>query len=207
MLNVVSLFHFEIGHKKKKGTNMKSILKTSIILFGLLSASATQAALVTANAELNYGQEVAPSNPNPSMAFGSASVVFDTVEMTLDLTATITGIFLDDVTFPSGGLAFGNLGPFHIHNAPAGANGAVVVPFELEDYYTITGDGLMVEVMGVSFDSSLLSELEQGNLYLNLHTLDYASGEIRGQLSMVSAPATISMIVLSVVLLSLKRKS
>ncbi len=185
---------------------MRSILKTSILLFGLFAAGASQAALVTAVADLNYEQEVDPSNQTPSVAFGSASVIFDTAELTLDLTATITGIFIDDVTFPSGGLSFGQLGPFHIHNAPAGANGPIVVPFELEDYYSSTGEGIMIEAMGVSFDSSLLAELEQGNLYLNLHTLDYGSGEIRGQLSAVSAPTTMGILLFSLVLLSLKRK-
>ncbi len=167
---------------------MKSFIKVGVLAASMLLASIANAAVITATASLDYGQEVAPSNPTASDATGMATIMFDTETMTLNLEATVNGIFIEDITFPDGGLAFGNAGPFHIHNAPAGANGPIAVPFSLESYYSATQDGISISVMGLSFDSSILPELSMGNLYLNLHSLDYGSGEIRGQLSMVSAP-------------------
>jgi hypothetical protein len=156
-----------------------------------LAALSAHASLITATAFLDYAQEVGPSNPVPSSATGTATVVFDDSTGLLDLTANIEGIFLSDITFPSGPLAFDGIGPFHIHNAPAGANGGVVVPFDDLGFFTETAEGLSIQANGVAFDVGLIPELLAGNLYLNLHTLDYPSGEIRGQLDAVPEATSI----------------
>ena len=153
----------------------------SCVLFAF--SGVAHSVLITASADLDYAQEVAPSNPTPSSATGTATIVFDTVTGSLDLTAEISGISLADVTFPSGPLAFGVAGPFHIHQGAAGANGPIVVPFSAESFFTETAGGLSISATGIGFDPALVAPLLDGDLYLNLHTLDYASGEIRGQLS------------------------
>lgn len=65
----------------------------------------------------------------------------------------------------------------HIHAAPAGVNGGVVVPL------TITTDG---EVDGCfDADADRIKAIRQNpeGYYINIHTVDVPSGEIRGQLS------------------------
>jgi hypothetical protein len=184
---------------------MQKILKIGLIIASFAMASVSNAEVIKATAILDYAQEVGPSNPNPSDSMGMAMLSFDTDTMMLSLEATIDGIFLQDITFPSGGLMFGNAGPFHIHNAPAGSNGGVVLPISLESYFAETMSGISVSVSGLAFDDSLIAELNMGNLYLNLHTLDYGSGEVRGQLARVSAPGIALMTCFGIFLL-FKRK-
>ena len=45
-----------------------------------------------------------------------------------------------------------------------------------------------------AYDPGILSALGSGDLYLNLHTLDYPGGEIRGQLQTVPEPQTLAML-------------
>ncbi len=161
----------------------RSLLKILVPCLLLAVSGAAHSTLITAFADLDYAQEVAPSNPTPSSATGTARLVFDTTTGLLDLSATITGISLADVTFPGGGLAFGAAGPFHIHQAAVGANGPIVVPFSAQSFFTDTGGGLAISAMGVGFDAALVAPLRAGELYLNLHSLSYGSGEIRGQLA------------------------
>ena len=161
----------------------RSILKILVPCLLLAASGAAHSALITAFADLDYAQEISPSNPTPSSASGAAKVVFDTATGLLDLSAAITGIALADITFPSGGLAFGVAGPFHIHQAAVGANGPIVVPFNAQSFFTDTGSGLSISATGVGFDAALVAPLLAGELYLNLHSLDYGSGEIRGQLA------------------------
>lgn len=168
------------------GTLTRAALAATLIVV----AGAANAGIITATTMLNSGASVDPSNPVPSSATGSATVTFDTDTGLLSFIASISGISLADITFPSGGLVFGAAGPFHIHNAPAGSNGPVVLPFNQESFFSDDGmGGLQVSASNIPFTVGLLDDLTAGNLYLNLHTLDYGSGEIRGQLASVPEPA------------------
>lgn len=84
----------------------------------------------------------------------------------------------------------------HIHNAPAGENGGVVVwlypsappPQLIEGRFqgvlaegTITAGDLVGSLAGESLDM-LLDEMKAGNTYVNVHTVEHGSGEIRGQI-------------------------
>ena len=162
----------------------------------LAMSGAAHSALITVSTTLDYAQEVAPSNPAPSTATGVATIMIDTAAGLLDLSATIMGISLADVTFPSAPLAFGAAGPFHIHQGAAGTNGGIVVPFSEAGFFTGTADGLSISATDVVFDAALIAPLLAGELYLNLHSLDYASGEIRGQISVpvaVPAPSVVAL--------------
>ncbi len=85
----------------------------------------------------------------------------------------------------------------HIHLAPSGVNGPVVVwlypsgpPAALIEGRTngilaegvITESSLVGPLSGASFED-LISALEDGNAYVNVHTNAYPGGEIRGQIS------------------------
>lgn len=159
------------------------------------AAAVANAGIITATASLDFGQEVDPSNPEPSDATGTAIATFDTDTGLLSVVASIQGISLTDITFASGGLAFGALGPFHIHNGPVGVNAPIVIPFNQESFFSDDGmGGLSINIADVPFSNENLDDLTADSLYLNLHTLDYGSGEIRGQLSAVPEPASIALL-------------
>jgi hypothetical protein len=84
----------------------------------------------------------------------------------------------------------------HIHLAPAGSNGGVVVwlypegpPAQLIpgrsagvlSTGTITADDLVGSLAGMSLDA-LLDAIESGGAYVNVHTSAFPGGEIRGQI-------------------------
>lgn len=84
----------------------------------------------------------------------------------------------------------------HLHLAPAGTNGGVVVwlypdappPQLIEGRVrgplatgTITAEDLTGSLVGADLDA-LIDAIEAGNVYANVHTVDHGSGEVRGQL-------------------------
>jgi hypothetical protein len=84
----------------------------------------------------------------------------------------------------------------HIHLAPADTTGPIVVwlypdapPAQLIDGRfdgvlaegTITAENLMGPLAGMSL-SDLVAQMEAGNTYVNVHTTQHSSGEIRGQI-------------------------
>lgn len=63
----------------------------------------------------------------------------------------------------------------HIHEAPAGKNGPVIVPLTKE------GDTYKVPA-GAKFTEAQMASFKAGNLYVNVHSAANPGGEIRGQL-------------------------
>ncbi len=64
----------------------------------------------------------------------------------------------------------------HIHEAPMGQNGPVIVPF------TKTSDNVWSAPAGAKLTEAQLQSLKSGNLYLNVHSATNKPGEIRAQL-------------------------
>ena len=64
----------------------------------------------------------------------------------------------------------------HIHEAPMGQNGPVIVPF------TKTSDNVWSAPAGAKLTVAQLQSLKNGNLYLNVHSATNKPGEIRAQL-------------------------
>lgn len=79
----------------------------------------------------------------------------------------------------------------HIHMAPAGSDGPVIVTLlatpvagEVDGLLAegiITVDDLEGQMAGMSLND-LLAEFKAGNTYVNVHTAAYPEGEIRGQI-------------------------
>ncbi len=65
----------------------------------------------------------------------------------------------------------------HIHDAPAGSNGPIILPFT-------GGSGAASGMWSISgvLTPSQLTDLSAGLLYVNIHSVDFPSGEIRAQL-------------------------
>ncbi|MEP7329022.1 MAG: CHRD domain-containing protein [Betaproteobacteria bacterium] len=64
----------------------------------------------------------------------------------------------------------------HIHEAAAGANGPVIVPF------TKTGDNTFASAPGAKLTEAQYAAYKAGNLYVNVHSARNPGGEVRGQL-------------------------
>ena len=64
----------------------------------------------------------------------------------------------------------------HIHEAAAGSNGPVIVPF------TKTGDNTFASADGAKLTEAQYAAYKAGNLYVNVHSARNPGGEVRGQL-------------------------
>ena len=135
------------------------------------SAGPAAAAGGTFTATLEGIQEVPP---NASPATGSATVVLDAAETTINVTVTFSGLL-------------GQTTAAHIHAPGApGVNAPVVIAFT----------GFPVGVTSGSYNASFavtagqVSDLRAGLSYVNIHTNLFPGGEIRGQLTEVLAPPT-----------------
>ena len=64
----------------------------------------------------------------------------------------------------------------HIHMAPRGQNGPVIVPL------TKTGDSTWGPAAGAKLNEAQMAAFKAGNLYVNVHSPEHKGGEIRAQL-------------------------
>ena len=100
------------------------------------------------------------------------------------------------------------VGPVHLHNAPAGSNGPIIVPFAFDpETYTDTSDGFSLNVTDYAYAdaaalagsdlgfSDFLGLLQDSGSYINVHTDAFGSGELRGQVSPVPLPASAILLI------------
>ena len=123
-----------------------------------------------------------------SMAGYSASVLGDEIKVTLSgdqeippVTTPASGsgtITVGEDKSVSGKVTISGMTPLvaHIHEAPAGNNGPIVIPL------TKTSDTVWVIPAGAKLTDAQYASYKAGNLYYNVHTEAHKSGEIRGQI-------------------------
>ncbi len=159
---------------------MRPLALLSSFALTLALTAASGAATIVGSATLTGDQEVPPV---ATAASGTLSFTLDDTTLLMDLTGSVQGLSVADITFPSGPLAFGTFGPLHIHAGAAGTNGGIVVPFSEASFFTDTATGFDVSAMGIPVDASVIPQLLSGDTYFNLHTPPNDGGEIRGQIS------------------------
>ena len=138
----------------------------------LLATAPAQAATITLTSTLN-GLNSAPQNA--SAATGTAMMSYDDVSNLFNLSIDITGINKSV------------LNGAHIHLGGSGANGPVA--FNLgTTAWTDTATGMNLILTGGLFPGANSSDLVFGKTYLNIHTLAFGAGEIRGQLTAAPVP-------------------
>jgi hypothetical protein len=129
-------------------------------------------------ATLEGGQEVPAT---PVQATGSATLTYNNVTRTFDVSVTVDGIPAGDVT------------GFHIHRAPFGVNGPIIVDFGTAGLVPTAG-GFTFTATGLALDPLHEAALLGGITYINIHTPAFPPGAIRGQLFpsgvFVDAPGT-----------------
>jgi hypothetical protein len=98
------------------------------------------------------------TTPNASTATGTGSVIFDpaTNNISYQLVETVV-----------------NATAAHIHQAPAGVDGPVIIPF------TLVGQGASGTA---TLTAGQATDLQAAGLYMNVHSAAFPVGEIRGQL-------------------------
>ncbi len=179
--------------------SLKNLLMPIVVAATITAAGAANAA--TFVAKLTGDQEVAGAPPGPftPAPTGSEAVGYGVIETLggglIDVTLDVVGLTIGDLAtnFLVGDLA--NLGPVHLHNAPAGANGPIEVAFPAFGIgdgieYGVTSDGFNLVATGVAAPDSFFTALEAGNIYFNVHSNAFPGGEIRGQVSAVPVPAS-----------------
>jgi hypothetical protein len=183
------------------------MIRTSVralcVAAALTSAGAAQAAINIYNATLTGPAE---SPPNASPGTGSATVTIDTVANTMAVSITFSDLLAGTTAS-------------HIHAATAvPLTGTAGVATQLPTFsgfplgvtsgtYSSTFDLLTASTYNPAFvtanggtvagaEAALLSALASGRSYLNIHTSQFPSGEIRGFLIAVPEPAAWTMMLL-----------
>lgn len=185
-------------------------LPAGLMVLALGVAAPVSATTITFQAFMSGLNEVPP---NASTATGFTTVTLDTAAHTLAVNLSFSGL----TNIASAG---------HIHCcAPAGVNAIVAVPYNglpaaLSGTYTNVFDltsaasynGAFITAHGgtpASAEADLVAAMLAGNTYSNIHDMpNFAGGEIRGQLTAVPEPATLTLVGLGLVaLLAHKRRA
>ena len=125
---------------------------------GLIASCATMAPMVGGQRlDLSGANEVPPVT---TTAAGTA-VVDIKPDRSVTATVTVTGMTAT---------------ASHIHEAAAGANGPVIVPF------TKTGDNTFASAPDAKLTEAQYESYKQGKLYVNVHSAKNPGGEIRAQI-------------------------
>ena len=148
---------------------MRSVrLFSMLVLAGFILFIAPIASAQTLGAVLTGSQEV-PPNSNPG--FGNATVTFDAAMQNVSVTITVANL----------GSPINN---FHIHEAPSGVNGPVVV--NLIGLGGTFVNGTMTGTFPVTAAVAQRMRENPANFYVNVHTVALPGGAVRGQLSNIS---------------------
>jgi hypothetical protein len=151
----------------------------------IASAGFALATPVVASAQASFFQAVLAGSqevpPNASPATGLGLVTYDPIAGTLTVDASWTGLLTPAVAA-------------HIHlPAPPGTNAPIVFPFA--GVPLATSGSIPTQVFAIT--SPQAADIFAGLAYVNVHSSGIPSGEIRGQLTLVSTvpePASMTLV-------------
>lgn len=179
----------------------------------LTAAISLAIACATASAASVFSTTLSGANANPPNASpGTGSVLLTLTGNTLDVSVTFSSLTSDDTAA-------------HIHCcAPVGSTSGVALPFTgfptgvtsgtYSSAFDLTNSavydsGFLTASGGTAADAegALLTAMNDGTAYVNIHTTNFPDGELRGQLAAVPEPATFFLGGLALLgLASLRRK-
>ena len=139
----------------------KSARLSTLLLVGAVGVLASCATM----SPMMGGQKIALDGASEvpavtTLATGSATVDIKS-DRSVTATVTVTGMTAT---------------ASHIHEAAAGANGPVIVPF------VKTGDNTFAAAEGAKLTEAQYESYKAGKLYVNVHSAKNPGGEVRGQL-------------------------
>ena len=155
---------------------MRLLFIVAGIMMNAVVAAAESVKHVVLTADLSGNQEVPPV-----ITSAAGKAVFQLSEDDRTLHYELTTSNIKDIT------------EVHIHMGPTGQNGVVVVVlFDISDNAKgsvegnvlrgdITADALIGPLVGSPL-TALLREMEEGHTYINVHSMEYPVGHIRGQI-------------------------
>jgi hypothetical protein len=153
---------------------MKRILVLSAVLVALATAPAG-ATIFTIPVSLD-GAQAGVVSPGT----GSATLTLDDVALTLNVVMTYSGLLS-----PTNNA--------HIHCcSPPGVSSGVIIPFLPAGFVTGATSGSFSSLFTLT--PTLLTQVESGGAYINIHTDLFPAGEIRGQIAAVPEPATAGLL-------------
>lgn len=162
---------------------MKKTLAALLLVGSLAFGAQAHAALIFLNANLSGANEVPAGSGDPD-GTGFATLVIDTGD----------GTGVPTVRWQFNVSNIGDVILAHIHRAPAGTNGPVIVDFDAR----LNGSGLA--------DADLTAVIANpAGFYINIHTTEFRSGAIRGQLQ-VPEPGTLALMALGLCALLFARR-
>lgn len=160
-------------------------IRTNVFAIAFVASAATtsMAGISTFNFQLSGDQEVPPITTDTS---GEATLTYDSSTQLFDIDISVVNLSLDDL------LGVGpNSTPIHIHSAPSGSNGGIAIDIGNLFSFVETDDGLSFGGADIPI-GDLEDELFNAGLYVNIHTNDFPSGELRGQI--IPAPASAALL-------------
>lgn len=169
----------------------------------LISAAPVMASQLSHYTAYLDGSQQVPANE--SKATGKAKLTVNSHDQTLSFRLSVMGIHTSDLYDT---LVSSLLGPLHLHEAAVGLNGAISIPFAFNTTdYVDTEKGFELRVKNYAYSDALsllgstqsftdfVAGLNEGGVYVNVHTDAYTGGEIRGQLAPVPLPASALLLV------------
>jgi CHRD domain/PEP-CTERM motif len=184
------------------GRNSSVSLAVVVLVALLWPAPATHATPITFEANLSGANEIPAT---PSQGAGQAEVVLDAAAQTIQINVTFSGLTSNDVAahihccLPS---------PLAAMNVGVATTVPAFVGFPLGvtsgTYHSAVFDLTQPLIYNPAFvtmqgglpqaEAALVAGIENAETYLNIHTVNFAGGEIRGFLQAVPEPSTLLLV-------------
>jgi hypothetical protein len=177
----------------KGGVNLDDIIRYNLSLQGDFTPVGQRAQAFTSSLD---GTQVASGSS--STASGVSTAIFNISTNSLDLSIGASGIMLLDLI------------DAQIHQGAPGQAGPTILDLGGPSNWVASGAGIAFSGP-VSFPSQFVSDLSSGNTYIEIDTLSFPNGEIRGQLepyapNVVPEPSTFVLLMTGTVSLLVLRK-